>query len=1046
MHVMPGLSLRYVTRYQVSQWVWVDGSPLLYSNWNSKRDWLQSPTASMETEYENISLSSHQEVEHFLMRHQPRLSNNATCAAMVILGYFDMPWITVPCDLTMRNSAFICEVSKVGNRHLILDSNNLKLELLAYDYICPSYWTMVNMTCVSILQHRLPPLILPEGMMAATTDILMERSLWMYINIYIIYHMPRFSLKSKSANGYCALWQLKSNKTTFLPKHLEKKQINCSDNMGIPVHKQTPIPEIHTCHPGHLQCRNGPCISNLYQCDGSGQCTDNTDETDCEPICFNVSLPDKEKQTNLEDLAFSNTWCRSENCTPFTCQCNRKWFQCRSGGCIQFSFVCDGTVHCSDGTDELYCYEENDARIKLPLIPTTTVHQNECSNLTVPCTPFENSCFPVDKLCVFERGTNRSPSFCSNAGHVRGCSPLECPGMFKCATAYCIPFYMVCNKAIDCPDGEDEAKCDVLKCKNLFRCSKEQTCINLHRIQDGRPQCSVTGEDEFAFHLVPCPPPCQCRGYVITCESQGLMLIPSFPIPIKALLVRGNKLQSLDHIFESISYSGILQLDVSQNLLKVIAGGRFPRTLLFLNMSYNRIAVIGKASFVMSTKLLEVDLQGNSIQILTKHSLVGLSNIQTLNFHDSGLQTISEFSFETMSHLKILNLSNNQLEFLDEHILWGLNSLQLLDIRGNKKLVTLPGSFLMLSNLIALVTDQSSACCFSNKTVICMEENAADLGYECSRIIPSTSLRIVLCLTCVFIIFFNLTSGMFWCQSIIASGKNKVKPFFLLPPLMNTADILYGSYLLIIFSFDLKLQDRFPVYRVWWLGSTPCTAAGVLSFLSVYLSFSLGFVISFYRYIAAVFPLKPSAFKTQIRTVFFFIAIISISGAGLLSLLLATSLEYTTKGKGIALHSLCFLMRHVKFCRWNETLISHALLVILNTAFVIGLTVLYSGICARLSEKRFESNTKREKRSKYAKIWLYITISSNWVSWIIICTENICMLAGFYIPYQLQLWVIVLLFPANSFINLISVTFRSSNFKTFLATMVASFGNNLESA
>ncbi len=61
---------------------------------------------------------------------------------------------------------------------------------------------------------------------------------------------------------------------------------------------------------------------------------------------------------------------------------------------------------------------------------------------------------------------------------------------------------MARDKAIDCPDGEDEARCDVLKCKNLFQCSKEQTCINLHRIQDGRPECSVTGEDEFAFHLV----------------------------------------------------------------------------------------------------------------------------------------------------------------------------------------------------------------------------------------------------------------------------------------------------------------------------------------------------------------------------------------------------------------------------------------------------------------------------------------------------------------------------------------------------------------
>ena len=135
-------------------------------------------------------------------------------------------------------------------------------------------------------------------------------------------------------------------------------------------------------------------------------------------------------------------------------------------------------------------------------------------------------------------------------------------------------------------------------------------------------------------------------------------------------------------------------------------------------------------------------------------------------------------------------------------------------------------------------------------------------------------------------------------------------------------------------------------------------------------------------------------------------------------------------------------MRHMKFRRRYETLVSHALFAVLNTAFVIGQTALYIGISKTLSGKLFESNTERQKRAKHAKARLYITISSNWVSWIIICTENICMLAGYYIPYHLQLWMIALMFPANSLINLITVTFQSSNFKIFLATMVAFFCNS----
>ncbi len=524
----------------------------------------------METQSENVTLLSHQDVDDFLMQDQPNLNNNSTCAAMVILGYYDMPWVTIPCDMTLGNAGFICEVSKGGNIQYISNDVNLKLELTAYDYICPSSWTLINMTCVLILQQPMKSKIIGGDMMATMNDILMDRALWMYINIYLIYHNPRLHLKSKSGNEACALWQLESNKNIFLPKHLVQKQINCSYPLGIPMHKQTPIPEIHTCHPGHFRCHDGLCISNLYQCDGHAQCEDHADESDCEPICFNVTLPTSKKQQNLEIFTLSDIWCKSKNCIAATCRCNHKWFQCRSGGCIQFSFVCDGIAHCSDGTDESPCYEENAAATAydIPLTTAKTFHRYQCSNWTLPCTPSENSCFPVDKLCVFERDTSVSPLFCSNAGHIMGCSRLECPGMFKCATAYCVPFYMVCDKVIDCPDGDDEERCDVLMCTNLFRCSKEDTCLHLYRIQDGRPECSVTGEDELDFHLVPCPPPCQCKGYVISCEYQGLLLIPSFPIPIKVLLFRGNKLQSLDDIFTNVYFTKLLKLDLSRNLLR----------------------------------------------------------------------------------------------------------------------------------------------------------------------------------------------------------------------------------------------------------------------------------------------------------------------------------------------------------------------------------------------------------------------------------------------------------------------------------------------
>ncbi len=1002
----------------------------MYTNWQTTHDWIQSPQAEIEVDHTNYwKPLSYAEIGKALMLSQPHFGDNVSCVALVILGYYDMPWVTIPCDLLLPNTAVMCEVAKGDNmQHL---SGSGLLQLTAYQYLCPEFWVLVNITCLLISQHPMPPRMFTDYTLASSNEIRSNEDLRLYINIYLMYHNPK-PLKTKHTNGKCSKWQLKSNIDRFVPERLvEEKQLDCGKITAVPIFQQSAVSVNHTCHPGHFRCADGSCISNIYQCDGYIHCHDDSDEKDCEPVCFTRSAILQEKH---ERVAL-NTWCRT-NCSTPTCHYEENWYQCISGGCIHFSFVCDGETNCFDGSDEVSCHQDNIAEHRrIIMADRNLLSQTNCSEWTVSCSYFEKSCFPLDKLCVFERHIDGTPAFCTKSKHIRGCSPLQCPGRFKCNTAYCIPLYMVCNKAIDCPNGDDEIRCDFIRCLNLFRCNKEQTCIDLKQIQDGRPQCSISGEDELAFHLVPCPSICLCRGFVMSCESQSLHLIPSFPLRVKVLLFKGNRLQSLTTILMNTYYSEVLKLDLSDNIIDSISKGKFPKTLLFLNISYNCITVVERRSFALSTKLLQLHLQGNFIHIIAEHSLSGLANSLTLNLHAAGVRSISAFSFSDLARLQVLNLSNNELQVLDRFVLHGLHSLMFLDIRENKNMIILPTSFDLLLKLETLTTDQLTVCCFNRARIECEREDSKQ-QYKCERLIPTIALRLVWWLICFLMIIFNLASFIFWYHSSIFPVRYKVKPFFLLPPCLNVTDILYAVYLLTIAGYDQGFQEAFPAYRGWWLQSVGCNAALILSHLSVYSSFSFAFFICLYRYMATVHPLKQSVLETK-RTVLVFMALTVLSECTLLVIgsSFNSGVAAAIPARSIHLHGFCFMMYPVT----NWAILSHALYLILTALLVICQGLLSSRICKKLSEKTLSHSKERERRSRNAIIRLFVHVSSNCISWMAICTQQVSLLLRYSLPFYLHLSFIMFLFPANSCICLWAVTFQSTNFKAFLSAILGRF-------
>ena len=290
-------------------------------------------------------------------------------------------------------------------------------------------------------------------------------------------------------------------------------------------------------------CNDGTIILNTYKCDGKMDCPDASDEDQkgCEAGCFHVAT----------GHTFNYRWC-SLNCHQGECICNSgNAFSCRRGGCVHATllcnhnldcpfdesdedgcapyhtkieesfkcdnnqsikkqFICDGFLHCWDGSDEKCTFKSQDPSINFQctgnssvIIPLRFVNDrlSDCPGLHpadeilfeqvmngslteehrckyplthVPCVPGYPQCFPSDKLCVYEKGVLGDMLSCRNGEHLRGCQGIVCPYPFiKCSSSYCVPSYYLCDGQIDCPDGDDEDGCSKgFSCPGMLKCRK----------------------------------------------------------------------------------------------------------------------------------------------------------------------------------------------------------------------------------------------------------------------------------------------------------------------------------------------------------------------------------------------------------------------------------------------------------------------------------------------------------------------------------------------------------------------------------------------
>ncbi|XP_076347315.1 uncharacterized protein LOC143245158 [Tachypleus tridentatus] len=251
------------------------------------------------------------------------------------------------------------------------------------------------------------------------------------------YIIPRIYGKCECLNGYLA----KNDHRCLPEEHIfENKMDEVITTKKAPYHK----------------------VSLGKPCDSSGQCRTRDPHSACiKGVCECVS---KSSRCNAEFTGCLNDTfqCTSGQCISwyFVCdglnncpdgsdedncnpkQCPKEAFQCDNGACLSRSVLCNGVQECQDGSDEVDCNKDG-----------------SCGHRTFQCD--NGRCLPEYVFCNVIRDcedeSDENPQLCAHAD--------TCPsGVFQCNNGHCRSTAILCSGQDGCADNSDEDRCEVCYC------------------------------------------------------------------------------------------------------------------------------------------------------------------------------------------------------------------------------------------------------------------------------------------------------------------------------------------------------------------------------------------------------------------------------------------------------------------------------------------------------------------------------------------------------------------------------------------------------
>ena len=479
--------------------------------------------------------------------------------------------------------------------------------------------------------------------------------------------------------------------------------------------------------------------------------------------------------------------------------------------------MCDGQHHCSDFSDEDRCYNFEAIGLS-PHSPPSVAP------------PFTSHYFPIIKELTGFSGRHR-PSVQMER---QGSSP--CPDThFQCPVAgFCLPVFVRCNHALDCPSAKDEEGCDSYQCPGYFRCRASSVCVHPSHVCDGIFHCPQQ-DDELLCDLR-CPNNCICGGLAFHCD--GVFAASDFPdlryldasrtymspplltrnLMLVYLSLRKCGLVSADHLgFPNLHVLDLCDNSISSVSQKQLKGWPNLRVLRLAGNPLKANIIKDTSSYAL-TSLIALDLSNLDVECFNATVLNQFINIRYLNLSNSGIRTLTD-PFTTLSCLSVIDLRQCLINSFPDDVFEGLTSLT------------------------RVYSDDFKLCC---PDVLPMDFNVNDC------LSPSPILSSCQSLvgwgaggTVQSILMFTTLAGNIVSFVLHILSKSPPSPsLHVLMINLTVSDFLVAIYLSVIRVADRQYDGRYFHYDVTWRQSAACKAAGFVLLLSIIVSSMIVAVIA----------------------------------------------------------------------------------------------------------------------------------------------------------------------------------------------------------
>ncbi len=880
---------------------WKDDIPLSFQRWHI----LHSPhvrlfSARFKTWYE--------QAEEFQLLPdtvvtvlQPSVKEEANCVAVVFHSTLQLEWATIPCQQTFNRTLIICQLNL--NKTYLKPGANATVLSPSYKE-CSHGWTKIGRRChliFNIAQHDKTQcsevMGICEGQLVQFNllDSSLELFQLQYYHKWLEGHQPKLiygAYGMQNSTVVCSLVQL-IERLRLHAIHIASlsetpSSVACEREMSL---------SNHDCLENHHRCEDSTCILGHYKCDGVWDCPDGSDEDDCTTVC-------QFWEGGMTDMPLRLCY---DSCFPENCTCHALYYQCElSGGCIPASRVCDGTDDCKEREDELACINHE---MKTPVLRTelglvcingthipigrvndlipdcpgslaedemalqlyykgdeignsanNEIYARNCSVTSAQCIKgFPYACYPRDKICVYEVNPfTKVLMHCRNGAHLSDCAQHECPSRFKCTKSYCIPFHYVCNGRLDCPGGEDEDNCAVLKCQGLLRCRHDNVCVHPNQVGDNVTDCQSKADDELVFDDAICPRQCQCLGHAIVCVGADAGVLKQTSRFMKKIVF----IQRTGSANIDLHFPKLLFLDISNNSLK---SESFPKMhsltqLQSLILKNNGIKYISK-NFLEGPVLHSVEFQMNPLHTIAPASFSRLPNLKSLNLSHCSISSVHKGTFDGLVELNTLDLSYNPLDDWRPGALSTVKAtLCNLKLQGQMGIEWLLQSANALPNLCSINVETSRICHYLPKSVRC-HSRYSPKG-KCCKLIESVVTEIFTCLIFTLLLGFHVVALLYWCR---CKAKRAWK---ILMIVSNACGLFWSLYLSFVIFLQYHYGKFFFAYEDFVVRSLYCKFVGMLFLKNYLLGLLTQLTVSYHHHLVIAKPFEdPSSVLVCYTTV-----------------------------------------------------------------------------------------------------------------------------------------------------------------------------------